>query len=73
MQCYFTNEGLLNEPEARKKIKSKPSETPSTGNPEIEPIDPEEPIISYEDHEIIPEEDLDETPPYEPPSAGEGP
>jgi hypothetical protein len=59
---------------ATKKKTAKPSEIPPPGkHPVIEPVDPEEPIVTEEDPEIIPEEDPDETPPYEPPVPGEGP
>jgi hypothetical protein len=59
---------------AKKKKTAKPFEIPPPKkHPEIEPVDPEEPISTIEDPEIIPEEDPDETPPYEPPVPGEGP
>ena len=73
MQHSFTKEALLNDQDGRKKITKKPFETPLTGNSEPEPIDPEESLIFEEVHEIIPDEDPDETTPYEPPSPGEGP
>ena len=39
----------------------------------ILPDDPEEPIITEEDPDIIPDEDTVELPPYETPEPGEGP
>jgi hypothetical protein len=58
----------------KKKKTGKSSKTPSPEkHPEIEPPDPEEPIVTEEDPEIIPDEDPDETPPYKTPPPGEGP
>ena len=39
------------------------------------PVDPEEVIVPGEDpdYDLIPDDELDETPPYEPPPLGEGP
>jgi hypothetical protein len=60
-----------------KKIKrGKPAEIPLPGkipmiNPDV--IDPEEPVVTEEDPDILPDEEMDATPPYEPPTAGEGP
>lgn len=41
--------------------------------PEVKPIDPEDPIISEVDPEIIPDDEEIEAPPYEPPPPAEGP
>ena len=57
-----------------KKQPGKPFEIPSPEkHPEIEPADPEEPIIPEEDPDIIPDENPFETPPYEIPPPAEGP
>jgi len=73
MHHYFSKEAFLNDQDGRKKMTKKPPEIPLTGNPEPASIDPEDPLITKADHEIIPDEDPGETTPYEPPSPGEGP
>ena len=42
-------------------------------DPEINPLDIDEPIPGKEDPDVIPEEDPFENPPDEPPVPGEGP
>ncbi len=46
-----------------------PVKEPDTGPP----ADPEEPLLTDEDPDIIPDEETAETPPYEAPPPGEGP
>jgi hypothetical protein len=58
-----------------KKQPAKPKETPKPVKhppPEAEET-PLLPLSKEEELDIIPEEDLFETPPYEPPQPGEGP
>ncbi len=59
----------------KKKKTGNPAEIPSPGKkPEITPIfDPAEPVIPEVDPDFIPDDDPEETPPFEIPPPGEGP
>jgi hypothetical protein len=60
---------------AKKKKTGSPTEIPSPGKVlGIKPtVDPEEFIVPEDDPDIIPDEEMEETPPYELPPEGEGP
>ena len=57
-----------------KKLK-KPGPIPPVEKPpeKAVPVDPEQPLENEEDPDQIPDEEEEETPPYEPPEPGEGP
>lgn len=59
------------------KKKNKPGKASQIPAPEkhplMEPPEPEVTNISEEDLDKIPDEEIEETPPYEPPVEGEGP
>ena len=58
----------------KKTQQKEPIKISPADNPDIYPEDiPEPPPLPEEEADIIPDEELFETPPYEPPPPGEGP